>query len=166
MNKQQAIESLARLNKEGEELKKYIEGCDKDVLWRPKYNETYFIIKTGETSSYINKNDNYDNKIIATGEYWQTREEAQAELDKRLAIQRVIVWIAENLGYDSRKWADFKEENKKHSFYYHHSDEINEIRIENYEFVKIYSPTGYLKSREDAEKIIESCKSDLELIYK
>lgn len=101
----------------------------------------------------------YDDGVWNSGNGFFTKEEAQKELAKRQAIQRVKDYIIENGMYWEPDW---NSHNLKYNFYYY----VDKVAIDNWIEYKIYSPIGYLKSEEDAEKVLKDNKEDLEIIFK
>lgn len=146
-----------------EETKEKIKKACGQVKIRPKDGENYFYIgSVGSVySGSFYKDNPIDNNIFKSGIGFFTEEEAEKELAKRQAIQRVKDYIKENGMYLEPDWNDNSD---KYFFDYYFSED--KIGINSRSHYKHYSPIGYLKSAEDAKKVLEDNKEDLELIYK
>lgn len=100
-------------------------------------------------------------KLRAQGMIYRTEKEAQKELDKLCAIQRVKDYIEDNFGvYEP----DLENNKYMYSIRFHCED--NQCLWDRHYYTKIYSPYGYLRSEEDANQLIKDCKEDLLLIHK
>jgi hypothetical protein len=141
-----------------EEIKEQIKKACGQVKLRPTMEEKYWAITGGEVGSFYFDGGLIDNNIWNAGNGFFTKEEAQKELAKRQAIQRVKDYILENGMYWEPDWND---DNLKYNFYYEDKVEID-YGIQ----CKRYSPIGYLESEEHAEKVLEDNKEDLEIIFK
>lgn len=142
-----------------EETKEQIKKACGQVKVRPEMGEEYWFLGDDYVDMHIWDNDEMDNSCWSSGDGFFTEEEAKKELDKRLAIQRVKDYIKENGMYWEPNWNDCNEK----YFFVSHS---GETQLHHYCSLKHYSPIGYLKSKEDAEKVLEDNKEDLELIFK
>lgn len=145
------------LSKETEEQIK--KACGQ-VKVRPEMEEEYWFIDNDYIDTNIWDNHKTDNKYWNSGNGFFIREEAEKELEKRLAIQRVKDYIKENGMYWEPDWNDNGIEK------YFFASQIGATQIHNCYSLKYYSPIGYLKSKKDAEKVLEDNKEDLELIFK
>lgn len=70
------------------ELKKQFADASKKVRWKPALGDTFFLITTTthiDSMRYLTGNSDVCEKIFKTGNCFQTREEAQKELDRRIA---------------------------------------------------------------------------------
>jgi len=146
-----------------EETKEQIKKACGQVKVRPKDKEDYFFLDSEGIICETCWEDTYiDINTWNSGNVFFTKEEAKKELDKRQAIQRVKDYIKENGMYFETDWND---DNLKYNFYYFYYA-VDKVAIDCWSKYKNYSPIGYLKSKEDAEKVLEDNKEDLELIYK
>lgn len=145
------------LSKEKEE--KIIKACSK-VKVRPNEDDKYWFTNNYYIDTLIWENDEMDNHYWNSGSGFFTEEEAEKELAKRRAIQKIKDYIKENGMYWEPDWNN--NGNEKYFFIYH----SGETQIHNCFSIKYYSPIGYLKSRGDAEKVLEDNKEDLLLIFK
>ena len=88
-----------------------------------------------------------------------TKEGAEAELERRKAIQRVKKFMWEN----NIKNKEFKWGEHNYAIFYNNLDKI--FYIEYYEFCYTINDLWFLKTYEDCEKIIDNCLEDLKIIY-
>lgn len=61
--------------------------------WKPSLGDTFFLITTTthiDSMRYLTGNSDVCEKIFKTGNCFRTREEAQKELDRRLAEQEIL----------------------------------------------------------------------------
>lgn len=141
------------------EIKEQIKKACGQVKVRPEMEDEYWFVGNNYSHKYIWENDRMDNKCWNSGNGFFTEEEAEKELAKRLAIQRVKDYIVENGMYWEPDWNN--NGNEKCFFV----SNRGETQINNCFSLKHYSPIGYLKSKEDAEKVLENNKEDLKLIF-
>ena len=142
-----------------EEIKEQIKkACGPEVKIRPFMGETYFDINASGMVAKETFELDMDKDIWNLGNGFFTKEEAQKELAKRQAIQRVKDYILENGMYWEPDWND---DNLKYNFYYEDKVEID-YGIQ----CKRYSPIGYLESEEHAEKVLKDNEEDLNIIFK
>ncbi|MDY0143721.1 MAG: hypothetical protein RBR97_17690 [Bacteroidales bacterium] len=142
-----------------EEIKEQIKKvCGQEVKVRPELGEEdFWIIATEGIVEKLYYNTNEDVAVWNAGNGFFTKKEAEKELAKRQAIQRIKDYILENGMYWEPDWND---DNLKYNFYYEDKVEID-YGIQ----CKRYSPIGYLESEEHAEKVLEDNKEDLEIIF-
>lgn len=145
------------LSKETEE--KIKKACGQFKV-RPEMREEYWFIDNDYFDTHIWENDRMDNNCWNSGNGFFTEEEAEKELDKRRAIQRVKDYILRSGMY----WEPDRDDSDEKYFFVSYE---GETKIYSYfSVVKYYSPIGYLKSKKDAEKVLADNKEDLELIFK
>lgn len=128
----------------------------KKGLWKPKFGDRYWTCYNGYISPSFWGYDDLDKSRWKDGNTFKTEELAQKELDKRIAIQAVKKYIAENdLGWSGEsKWWDICMDNQDNSFGYN-----------SHSFAKTYSPFGYLKSQEACEQLVMNQESNLKIIF-
>ena len=144
-------------NLSAEDRKSLSEALSKKKgLWKPKIGGFYYFI--GGYSSWSKNrwdDDNTDKLRYKEGNVYETPELAQKELDKRIAIQAVKEYIAENdLGC---------EEGKKRYSLIWNVDEFmcGDLSSESF----YYSPFGYLKSSEACDELIRNQRDNLSVIF-
>jgi len=124
--------------------------------WEPEEGETYFIIyENGNIRPWGRLEETQYLTMASVGNCFKTKKEAEKELEKRKAIVRVKKYIAEEGLYSSEKEFELLYcDNEK---YFYANEIINTIRH--------YSPIGYFKLLEDANKVIDDCEKDLAIIF-
>ena len=136
----------------------------KDKRWKPEEGKGYFFVDTTSSSKNIEVWKGTFSKIISScrvnvliGNYFQTRELAQAHLDYLNAIAEVKDYIYEN-GYE---W----EEGEKHFIFFVTTDNcfVPEWYNQNIRYPVVLP---YLKSKEACEQLIEAKKESLLIIFK
>ena len=132
----------------------------------PQVGDAYWVISDEgvvEESEY--EKDIVDSGRKMIGNRYRTREEAQTQVDKLKAIVRVKKYIKETLGYDSETWMDWEDdEDEKWSIIYDYGDK--EFHNDYWYTIKSNSYIGYLKTREDCDKLEKAMPDDLLLICK
>ena len=144
------------------QIKEQMPHIFKTKMWKPRGGEKYYLLTYFGSVEHSYFNSEVDITPLLIGNVFQTRELAQKELDKRLAIQRVKVWIDEELGMFEPDWDNYKEEKVVIAYSCHY----NGFEAFCWFDSKQYSSIGYLRTKEDAEKLIKACEDDLILIYK
>jgi hypothetical protein len=134
----------------------------KKGLWKPENgNGFYYIDSDGDVMGYLLVGDYNIYDEIAIGNYFQTKELAQKQIDKLKAIQRVKEYIAENdLGLEP-DWGD--DNQYKYDIYYDYY--YNKFKTIYNCHNKYYSPIGYLKSKGAYEQLIQAKEDDLKIIW-
>lgn len=88
-----------------------------------------------------------------------TEEEAEVELERRKAIQRIKKFMWEN----NIKNREFKQHEDNYTILYDSLDEF--FNIEYYETSYLINTLWYFERFEDCQKIIDNCLDDLKIIY-
>ena len=138
------------------EIKKVVEE-KKNVYFIPEISERFYRI-AGHGEPYFNGIGS--DKYVKTGMYAKTIKEAAKIVARMKAVQRVKVWISDNLRVFHPNWNESAQ--KKYHLYYNY--ESKKFGYDYHIKYKEYSPIGYLKSEEDCEKLIEACKEGLLII--
>lgn len=97
-------EITAKIKEAEETLKSLREQLEKpEGLWKPGENEKYYYLTSFEVDyTTFSKHSSGDNVRLKSGNYYPTKEAAQKELDKRIAIQEMREYIAEKgIGWES-----------------------------------------------------------------
>ena len=95
------------------------------------------------------------------GNIFRTEEEAFHEKDKREAIHKIKKYIYDRFGYDPTDW--FGLENKKYFITYDFLS--NKFEWTTYYYCYVYSPIGHLKTRDQAQEIIDNFEEELKIIF-
>lgn len=131
--------------------------------WRAEsVGEYWFVDDEGDVDSDEEWGHSGDNHRYLTGNYFQTKEEAIAYVDRLEAIGRVThAIIAANEGWEP-DWSD--EDERKYYLYYSHS--WNEFDCGAMERHQEAQTLPFAKSSEIAERIIKEHEDDLRIIFK
>lgn len=136
--------------------------ANKQGRWRAEEDEDYFLISdSGDVDDDNEDGDGIDDFRFLTRNYFQTREEAEAHLNRLLAIARISDAIDEKNG----GWvADWGNDDKKFDICF--DREAKEFDSDytdgDYQFINILP---YIKSKEIAESIIRDFEGDLKVIF-
>lgn len=124
----------------------------------PKKGDTYYVLNTTEISSNLNEEDFFDAEAIARG-CFRTKEIAEKEDEKRLALVRMWKWVQENGLYWTPDWTN-EEQSKVAPFYNHKQKKWLAGYCSNSQY-------GFdlpnFKSESDCQKFIDNNLSDLNL---
>lgn len=95
--------------KEYIELKKQVADTSKKVRWKPKDGGYYFsVMFDGNIKNYVWNSDVIDNGCYKLGNCFKTEEEAQKELDRRIAEQELLDLADGSL--NDNKWFEIEYE--------------------------------------------------------
>lgn len=89
-------EQFENLIKQGKELldkmkENHFADANKKVRWMPKDGEHYYsVLSDGDIRDYVWNSDVIDNSNCKLGNIFKTEEEAQKELDRRIAEQELL----------------------------------------------------------------------------
>ena len=143
---------------------KAMEEQFKKKSFYPETGESIFYINfSGRGAEILETRYNMDCKdIFDSGLAFKTRPEAEAKLAEMQATTKVRKFIfEEGLSFEP-DYRDFEQ--RKYNIYYDFEEE-RFFSLDNNACTK-YSPFGHLKSEKDCEKVIESCKEELKIIFK
>ena len=130
----------------------------------PEDEEDFFLISFLEAEALV-LIQNYDNGFktdFDCGLAFKTRPEAEAKLAEMQATTKIRKFIfEEGLSFEP-DWSDGRQEKWNIVLVL----EGNIFKGNLNRAIKTYSPFGHLKSEKDCEKVIESCKEELKIIFK
>ena len=96
MNKQEILEEINKTEEHLTNMKKMLEECEYE-RWKPERDEVYWYVSIdGSVEQHINVNHWVDKCHFKTLNYFQTREQAEAEAEKIL-VRRQLEDIARRL---------------------------------------------------------------------
>ncbi len=139
-------EQIDQILKENEKKSGYPEN-DTEFWYLTSYGEAIYYHWEGEESEHY---------MFDTGNYYETKAEAEKALEKLQALARIRKYIREN---DLGVVPDWSDRNRAAYIYYSHSD--SEFLWEVYWYLSQETNIGYLKSSEACEQVIKDCKDDL-----
>ena len=104
MNKQEILEEINKTEEHLANMKKMLEECEYE-RWKPERDEVYWYISIdGSVEQHINVNHWVDKCHFKTLNYFQTREQAEAEAEKIL-VRHQLEDIARRLNKGEKvKW--------------------------------------------------------------
>ena len=148
MNKEQALEKI-------KELENYIKELDsKPKRFKAEYSELYyFYMNTLHVCSLAEQNHLDSRERYILGNYYQSRQEAQANKEKYLKKLEILEWMEDN-----RK--EFEYENINYFISWHY--EYNEPSIYNLSFSQ---RSKYCFTEKKAQECIDKFGQDLKLIF-
>lgn len=162
LTKQEALKKLEVMEKDTKELKSYIEGLYKKKYWDPNYNDEYWYIGDDvEVYQEVCIDGLIDNDRLEMGNVYKTKEEAEKQVELTKAIVRVKQFIAENCEEFEPDWSNGDQ--RKYEVYC--DSYAEEIRADSMFSYKSATLLPYLKTKEDAQKVIDNCEKDLKLIF-
>jgi len=154
MNIEQEID---KLEQESSELKEQAKNC-KPKYWKPKNGEEAWYIDDSTVMSDYTWNSTLDKRFITIGNVFKTREEAEKELELRLATQRLkeAIWEA-----NGGAFIDYKD----NSLDYAISVFEGSLRPMPWAIIKCFQNWMYIKDEETAHTVLEENRRDFEIYY-
>lgn len=161
----QTLEKEDILKSHTEWFKEVTEQSQSFRKWRAERGKLYYIVFAFNSKVKIEccqeRNDRQDEYNYITGNYFQTKQEAEAYKARQEAIGRVTHDIIEaNEGWEP-DWEDGNQD--KHTIYYDHY--ITRLNILQGCGLGIPSVLPFCKNKDIALSIISSHKEDLDLIF-
>lgn len=102
-----------------------IVGETKSKVWKPKKGDKYFFISSRlEVVKFNNQEDSVDKKVINSGNYFKTKEEAQHMIEKLKVIKELQDFAIENRD-EEISW----DEDSRYKFYIYFDYKWKMIRI-------------------------------------
>lgn len=143
------------------EVKKILK--EDDGFWEPKVGEKYhhYNVYIGEFCTKKNIDDSIDRHLILSGRAFRTEQDCINHNKKEEAIQEIKRFISNEIGTFNPDWNNIKQ----NKFIIYHNHEEGKYACRGYCLVQKQSLFGYLKSYQDAQKVIENCKKDLDIIF-
>ena len=150
-------QKIDKLEQELNWLKEQAKNC-KPKYWKPKNGEKSWYIYGGILQSDNSWASKAYKRFIAIGDIFKTREEAERELELRLATQRLkeAIWEANGGAFI---W--FNENSKNFSIEVHQ----NTLLVTEARLVQVHQNWMYVKDEETAEIVLEENRRDFEIYY-
>lgn len=127
----------------------------------PNGGDRYWCIeRNGGIEDSTWNNDIIDKGRLSIGNIFLTKEEAQAEVDKRLALQRIKTFIAEQ-GLDQD--VDWEDVEWKYIIYFDYS--YKRFIVTSFMWTHHHSPFGYFSKQKEAQLVIDNCSEDLKVVW-
>lgn len=129
-------------------------------VWDLKvWDEYYTIYKYNICKMYVTDSKYFEVDYINPWHVFLTQKEAEQELEKRKAIQKIKKYCFEN----NIRNKDFKPHEHNYTILYDDLDK--NFFIEYYEVSYFINDLWYFKTYEDCKKIIDNCEADLKIIF-
>lgn len=145
-----------------EQRKGLLESLSKPVRKiRPQEGEIYYYIMNLNQIGSTCYNADSDKIAWDLGDGLFTKEEAQKELNKRIAIQKVKDYIIEN---DLSFEPDWRNE-QQNKYYIYFDNRINKFEFDSKNKCDCNPKISYFKSEEDCKKVIHNCRKELKIIF-
>ena len=131
-------------------------GETKTKVWKPKKGDKYFFISSRlEVVKFNNQEDSVDKKVINSGNYFKTKEEAQHMVEKLKVIKELQDFAIENRD-EEISW----DEDSRYKFSIYFDYRLESIRV-NWTTVAHDSPFNlYFTSLEIAKEAIKTIGED------
>lgn len=140
----------------------YIKAKKECKRWRAERNGAYFFLTyDGYTTNSHEEYSPTSNSRYNLGNYYQTKELAQAALDRQLALVRVNDRIMElNEGWEP----DWDDDNQQKYYVQYKHESVGIVYGSLYTW-EIPNRLDYVKSSDVAFQIISECEDDLKVIF-
>ena len=154
MNIEQKID---KLEQELDWLKEQVKNC-KPKYWKPKNGEKAWYIHDSHIKSDVTWGSKVDKRFITRGDVFKTREEAEKELELRLATQRLkeAIWEA-----NGGEFIGFTSEVINYTI----TTDSKTVKVNWFEYVKTAQDWMYIKDFKTAEKVLKENRKDFEIYY-
>jgi hypothetical protein len=157
MTLQEIKDAIAKLQ---EQIAKMEEPKSAFKRWRANNDTNYWIVDDcGSVLEPTEENDEFDDFRYSTGNYFQTKEEAEAYRDKLIKIQAIKDRIAELNGGSQPK---FKGDNPNYALCIHND---GSLFIADFYLFQYLPRWAYFKSKEIGEQLMKEFGNDLFLLF-
>ena len=150
-------EKIDKLEQELNELKKQAKNC-KPKYWKPEDGEKAWYLRDNRITADFRWSSRVAKGLIATGNVFQSKEEAEKELKLRLATQRLKEAIWEANGGKFIRFTPYSTNiviiNNK-----------GVLKAVNWTELQIAQNWMYIKDPLIAEKVLEENRRDFEIYY-
>ena len=131
--------------------------------WRAEIGERYYNVSAdGEIEDFSEGDNKWNYYKYITGNYFQTREQAQQKLDRDLAIVSVNNRIRELQGGEVSREEMMDIEIYNWEIFYNVYDKKYDYSCSHNYFLPILLP---IRTKEISQQIIKECKDDLDIIW-
>ena len=150
-------QKINKLEQELNELKKQTENC-KPKYWKPKNGKEAWYIENDDISSSCQWISSTDKTLVTLGNVFQTEEEAEKEVELRLATQRLkeAIWIA-----NGGEFIGFRPDVLNITINAHN----NILQVDYCIDIQSNQNWMYIKDKETAEKVLKENRKDFEIYY-
>lgn len=148
MNKKEIKNKIKEAKEQITELQKTVNNLEEqlnkaDGRWKPEWSKNYYFIQPNGTTAFTNNLSDTDQDIIAIGNCFKTREEAEFEVDRLKVLAELKEFAFEP------DWKDGKQD--KYALAYNHVNEEVDYCLSIY----LQKDEIYFETREDVKNAIE-----------
>lgn len=141
------------------DISEWLEEVKPKTIWDlEEWDDFYFIINSSILENIVTDCEDFKD-YLKEWNVFLTKKEAEQELEKRQAIQRIKKYCFEN----NIRNKDFKPHEHNYTILYDDLDK--NFFIEYYEVSYFINDLWYFKTYEDCKKIIDNCDADLKIIF-
>ena len=148
MNKKEIKNKIKEAKEQIKDLQKTVNNLEEQLnksegRWKPEWNEHYYYIQPNGVTVFTNNLSDVDQSIVAIGNCFKTKEEAEFEVDRLKVLAELKEFAFEP------DWKDGKQD--KYALAYNHvTDEVDYCIAINMQRYNIYFET-----KEDVKNAIE-----------
>jgi len=128
----------------------------------PEDGQEFFYLGKTSVCKDVWRGLDVDHELAAHKQIFLTKEEAEAELERRRAIVRIKKYIAENFDPFTPDWSD--EFQEKHTIYFDHERQ-EFTNVQAFPRIRGEEVLLYLASKYHADQVIRDCKDDLKIVF-
>lgn len=157
MQKSEIVAKIEEVKKTLADLQEQLEKGE--GWWEPKQSDSeeyWYINSTTGVSRARNVKTLVDETLIAQGNCYRTKEEAQKELNRRIALTAMRKYIAENFG--TRVW---KIGDVRYDFHLNKSGEVSYYETPSH----TQSDYLYVENQQQAKQFIKDQESNLKIYF-
>jgi hypothetical protein len=147
---------------EVEEIVKQSKEAKQPLYFVPKMEEEYFVLSECSVCVLNWGNGRADNLYLDRANVYRTKEEAEKEDQKRLALGRIRKYIHENDLESAPNWEDGEDKYQIVGWDYGLDKPITDCSP----YIDYSSYNLIFRSVEDGQKVIDNCKDDLRTLLK
>lgn len=155
MQKSEIVAKIEEARKTLADLQEQLEKGE--GWWEPVNGEDYFFISSATTQEDCNRFSEIDKDRIALGNFYRTKEEAQKELNRRIALTAMRKYIAEEgIGWRGETVGGYK-------FYPVWRDEVN-FDCCGHSF-SYQADNIYIDTSDNARQFIKDQESNIKIYF-
>ena len=146
------------------EAKRLRKEYDKKIYNIKEGDECYRLSATGVVGGFTYRKKRTTKTELSQGNLFMTKKAAEHERDKREAIFKIKKYIYDHFGYNPTDWADWSDIDEKKYFIYY-IPYVGAYSTKVCGRTKFYSPISYLKTKDQAQEIIDNFEDELKIIF-
>lgn len=148
-------------------ISSHYDKVEEEKEWPQKLDRYIYLNDQGIRVITLYENDDEDRRRKNIGNMYkpEVTVDIQGESEEKIewleAVQKVKTYIRQEFGEYEFSYGEFNC-----TIYRQFNKNSSELRWSCSSTEKHYSPIGYLRSENDADRLLEECKEDLEIIFK